>query len=78
MASKKITRRRPLVLITENEIYRLDDILTTINQWFEAFQKGEIVQVPYPYENCIDEYEAHLISVLREEKILRDSESIDF
>lgn len=62
-----------MVLVTDQEIYRLDEMGATIDRWLEAFRRGKIVLVP---NESIDEYEAHLDSMFQEENKLRTSESI--
>lgn len=47
-------------LITENEIYRTDEILSQIDKWHQAFRTGRIVRLPNATREALDEFETHL------------------
>ena len=53
-------------LITEDKIYRTDEILKQIKEWIDAFLVGKLIKVPYAHKNALDEFEAHLESTLLE------------
>lgn len=67
-------------LITETEIYRTDYILKQIDEWITAFVSGRIVRAPYPDENSLDEFEAHLQKTADEIKklIKNDTDHDDY
>lgn len=69
MGSKNI-RKTVYYLVTQNEIYRTDEILKQIDSWIDAFRNGKIIRAPYADQGSLDEFEAHLEQTLLETQIL--------
>ncbi len=53
-------------LITDDGIYRTDELLEQITSWIHAFKTGKLIRVPNATSEAIDEFEAHLESIYLE------------
>jgi hypothetical protein len=64
-------------LVTEDAIYRTDELLEQIDHWIHAFKTGSLIRAPNAMAEAIDEFEAHLESIYLETKKLVQRD-IDF
>ena len=54
------------LLVTDDSIYRTDELLEQIDSWIHAFKTGKLIRVPNATPESIDEFETHLESIYLE------------
>ncbi len=77
MESKTNDLRTTALIMTDDAIYRMDEVLSELNQWLKKLDKirnGKVIPVPYPYVESLEEYESHLQAILDEHKDLIQAE----
>lgn len=65
-------------LITDQEVYRTDQILHQLDEWIKAFRSGQWIRTEGTDEESLDEYQAHLEQVVLETQRLTQEENHDF